>query len=495
MGPHRLSRKSQEQGVVSVMANDPLDTRALHDQIHNLVLSRRQGFGVWKGHFETAWAGYVLTKHSPENRQEEVLNSIKGEILGENRLTAVKDPYGLASAYMIAVFLHQVGADRNGDEFMAMAQEFSLAYLNGVDWEEKFHFFSTADYVFAASLALEAIPQADSRTLAALKQACAIFQQDQWGHNTYVLALAGSAQLRITGFQAEHCLEIARFVSAYQELAEEDKIALLWFLDTHWEQMRQKLTDDAQLVANIDRRRIELRTRVFRFYTNYVTEPDDTQQSLSAPSVQKLERVGGERVVSTIELLMLDEVAERHSVSAMVVTREEWERRDTIVTVFDSYRHQVDQALERLELANELALIYRNLTDDNPAAWRQAALTCRHIIYELSRKLLQVPDEKYPYVLGKDNQPMSLVSSKEKNRLQAYMHQVGIRSKNPLVVRQLDYMTDLMRVLIDETSGTGKAPIPSYQEARSIVLQTYLFLGELERLTGFQIVTHITAPS
>lgn len=191
---------------------------------------------------------------------------------------------------------------------------------------------------------------------------------------------------------------------------------------------------------------------------------------------------------------MLDEISEIHTVSTMVVTREEWERRDVIVTLFDSHRHRVDKALAQIGLTNNLQLIYEHLRSDNPAAWSQAALACRQVIYTLSRQLLQVPDKTYPHIKDRNGQPMSLANDREKNRLQAYMHQIGIRSGNPVLVKQLEYLDNLMRELTSEASGSGKSSTTTYDEACSVVLHTYLFLGELERLTGFQFVTQLSSP-
>lgn len=239
-----------------MISNNSLDLRALHDYVHNLVLSRRQGVAVWQGVFETAWAGYVLAKHDPENKQEEILNLVKGELLGENRLTAITDPYGLASAYMITAFLHKIGAYRDAEEFMDLAEGFAQIYLLSVDWQEKFHFYSTPDYIYAASLAFEAIPRLDSKSHTALMQAGAAFQQTEWEHSVYVLALAGAAYLRVTQFAVDVCAQIAVFVRNFEVMIEEDNIALLWFLDLHWDLMRQKLIDAAEVVAAIDSRLI-----------------------------------------------------------------------------------------------------------------------------------------------------------------------------------------------------------------------------------------------
>ena len=480
--------------MVSMTAiSDLLDLRAIHDQIHNLVLSRRRDTAFWEGLFETAWAGYVLAHHSPENRQDEMVNSIKGEILGERRLKEIVTPYDLASCYMIAAFLYSIDVKDDAADFVGMAESFVEANLSNVEWQERFHFYTTSEYVYAACLCLVQMPSHFSQASAAtLEQATQVSYDNRWYNRPQIYALTGSAYLCLRGFQPEDCVALAEFALHYQAATSEDNIALLWFLESYWERIRAVLADEADLVRQADSYLIDLRTQVFRFFPNFVTEPFDLEQSRSMTAVQQLERVATDRVVSTIELLMLDEIAERHTVSALVVTRQEWERRDTITTLFDRYRIEVDKVIERVGLSNRLDAIYQSLDSENPASWSQAAMSCRQVLYELSDLLLQVPDKTYRHIPDKDGQPMSLAKDREKNRLEAYMHQVGVRSRNPLVKDQLAYLSNLMRTLLDESSAAGKRrPSPTYEEACSIVLHTYLFLGELERLTDFVVVTEI----
>lgn len=471
--------------------NDSLDLRVLHDQIHGLLLSRRKNIGLWENVFETAWAGYVLARHAPENRQEEILNSIKGELLGAKRITTISKPYDLAAAYMVAVFLHQVGAVQNAQDFIFLAER-SITNQTPENFHERFQFFSTPEYIYAVALASEHMPESLSPSSAtALKKATSSLRQSNWLSNSYAFALVSSAHLRVNGYATEECLAVMESARNLELHLTEDNIALLWLLDTHWEQMNKNLDDE--LVKEVDQYLIELRTRVFRFYPNFATEGFDFEQSRSLTDEQQLDRVARQRVVTTIELLMLDEISERHAVSALVVTREEWERREVIVTLFDTYRKPLDEAIDRLGLTNHVQTVYQNFLAGNPASLGQAAFGCRTLLYELADRLFQAPDSQYPYIKSKDGNPMSLAKDREKNRLEAYMHQIGIRSNNPLIVTQLDYMSNLMRQLIDEAAATGKR-VTTYDAARSLVLQTYLFLGELLRLTNFQVITAIVPP-
>ena len=124
-------------------ASNTLDLRSVHDQIHNLVLSRRRGVAIWENRFETAWAGSILARHRVENRQEEIINSIKGTILGEDRITTISTPSDLAACYMMAVFLHSIGVVEDAIEYIRMAELFVQNNIFEIDQNERFHFYST----------------------------------------------------------------------------------------------------------------------------------------------------------------------------------------------------------------------------------------------------------------------------------------------------------------------------------------------------------------
>jgi len=260
--------------------------------------------------------------------------------------------------------------------------------------------------------------------------------------------------------------------------------------------MREILSGNSELINQLDAHLIELRTRLFRFFPSFLTESLDREQSRSLTDAQKMERLSSDRVVSTIELLMLDEIAERHINSALIVTRQEWVRRDVITTIFDKYRARVNIALENIGLSSNMQAVYDGLDSENPASWSQAALGSRQVIYELAHFLLQVPGDTYPYLQNEKKQPIIITGPHEKNRLQAYLHQIGIRSDNPLLVKELEFITSLMRKLIDETAAVGKRkPAPIFEDVQSLVLHTYFFLGELERLTKFVIIKEFKPPN
>jgi hypothetical protein len=470
---------------------DSLDLRALHDQVHALILSRRRDVGFWEGPFETAWVGYVFSRHAPENQSPSVLNSIKGELLGDRRIQSIAKPYDLAACFMAAAFLQRAGSADGSREYIQMANAFVDTLVGQTDWDDRFHFYSTPDYVYAAAI----VARQDSAALSSIARAALDRSLDQfagsgWHANPYVFALVGTALLWLRDLSEAACLDIARFADQLMDSADESGLATLWFLEENWETLRSRIDSAEEFVAMMDSKFIEYRTRMIRTFPSFSLEPSF---DLSLPESQRLEHVAEERIVSTIDLLMLDEVAEKHSISSLVLTRAELLRRDAIVTVFDNYRSRVDAALNALGLGPALAAIYDNLSSENPASWGLAVLGCRNVLYALAEKLLQVPDQIYPHLPDKTGkQLMSLAKDKQKNRFLAYLHQLGHWNGNELVKAHLEYLDSLLRNLMNELSDKGKrSSLPTYADASACVLNTYLFLGELERLTSFVIITEI----
>lgn len=477
---------------------DSLDLRHIHDSIHTLVMSRRRAIGFWDGLFESCWAGYVLACHSPENRSDEIINSLKGEVLGEGRLDKVNDDYSLASCFIISAFLNKVGSRSEAEYFISLAEEYVQQDIIEFSYNERFQFFSTPEYVYAGALAFQDFASIMSKkTISSLEQATRAVFERNWGDSSYRFALMGSALLKIVGFQSEIAAGLASFADSFIPQIEEDNIPLLWFLDMNWHAMRHVLINDSSsLIESLDTKLPEIRTKVFRVFPNFVLEPAEYQGNAGSLSeTEKLDYVANTRVVNTIELLMLDEVAEKHTISSIVVTRQELENRYIVPMAIKRHQERVNIGLDKIGLSNELEAVYSNLEGNNSSHWSSAVFACRRILYELADRLLVVPDEVYPYLTDKSGKnPISIKKDKERNRLLAYMHQMGVKNSNPLIAAQLEMLGGMMHELVSQTSGEGKRSNLDYDTALSIVLNTYFFLGELIRLTDFQIITEIEDP-
>lgn len=122
-----------------------------------------------------------------------------------------------------------------------------------------------------------------------------------------------------------------------------------------------------------------------------------------------------------------------------------------------------------------------NLKGGDEASWRAAALACRNVLQDLSAKLWRVVCDNYD--LG--GELMSVKSDRVRNRLRAYMHVKGLnRDDTPVAV--------LDSVYAQASAAKIKC---SYEDARSVLIVTYLFLAELIRQTDMKPVTEINKGS
>jgi hypothetical protein len=479
-----------------IAKNSTSELQDFHSQIHNQLLAQRQGITSWGGLFETAWAALVIARHSPDNRQDEIINALKGEFLGERRLRAINKPYDLATCYMTSAFLTTIEVNDVASEFIKLAEEF-LSKEVRIEWQERFHFYCTPEYVFAASLVYEQNSTAFSKDAKAkLQKAITNSFENNWYGRSHNFALSGAAYFNLGSIDSSNCQSLAEFVLSFKDanIVLEDTIPLLWFLELNWEKMRSHLSDSG-IVDTIDKYLLNQRRKTLNISPTFITESLDFQKNSTRDSAERIQQVANARILSTIELLMLDEIAAKHAIASWIITQEEYSRKDVISETFQVYRNHVDSALYDVGLKDRLDAIYRSLESNNPADWAQAAMSSRQVLYDLSNILFQISATTYPYLKSPDNKPLEIAKNKEKNRFNAYLQQIGIRSKNPLVVKQLEYLFGMISKLIDETAAAGKRkPQADFEETRSIVLLTYLFLGELERLTKFQVVTELIPP-
>jgi len=149
-----------------------------------------------------------------------------------------------------------------------------------------------------------------------------------------------------------------------------------------------------------------------------------------------------------------------------------------IDTIFRDYQRGVNDMLSNLEVQDHLDTAYRNLKGGTEASWRAAALACRNVLLDLSKKLWRAKGDTYDGLSSPDGKPMSVKSDKPRNRLRAYMHAKGLHSDD-VPVGTLD------AVYAQASAAKGKY---SYEDARSVLIVTYLFLAELMRQTDMQPV-------
>lgn len=460
-----------------------LDLSQLHNVVHNLVLSRREGTGFWRGSFESAWAGYILAKHSLSNQDRDIINYIKGELLGEKSPSKVASATEFASCYMISAFLKAINAEELAIEYLDLADRNLEQLADNVDVNERFHVLSTPEHLYALALSHSLLRRPIPKKLKAIVENVLLrIQEANWFQKAYIFALAGETILTISDYTEAKCIEIGKWIqnNIVVDQIDENSLSMVWFLEHNWEKIRGKMNEKERKA--VDGLFILLRSNLFNSLGQFdyqlawcpPTEVDYSEPT-STPEI----------ILSTIELLMLDEVAEKHSQVSMVLTKDEIDQRRMPANIFDQYKARVDDRLSELGLNQKLDAIFRDLESDNPASWQQAILGCRNLFYDLSKILWKIPGEKY--TIEGLSKPLEVGEGKEKNRLTAYLHYKGIsKNKEPIFMDQFEALNNLMVAFIDK-AAKGKSAI-SQNEAITLLVAMYVLLGEMLVLTGLEPV-------
>jgi len=461
-----------------------LDLTQLHSAVHNLVLARREDVGFWKGPFETAWAGFMFAGHSASNQDEIALNLVKGELLGDKRPADPHTASELAACYMIAAFLQRINASEIANDFIALADTRALEIAAHIDLEERFHLFSTPEYLYAIVLAHHSTQQKMPDEVANIVgDSLDRIRGTAWHQSGYVFAVAGTAYLIAHSYSKAACQAVLQWLAARLNVdkIDEHSLSFVWFLENNWPSIKPKVSQAQQ--KSIDDAFIRLRSKLLHSLGQF-----DFQLAWCPPMEVEYDEPLSDAllVVSTIELLMLDEIAEKHSQLSFVLTQEEIDRHSLLSTVFDQYKRLVDNKLSELGLGGQLDAVYKGLEDDNPASWQNAILGCRNVLYKLSEILWQIPGEEYE-VPGCGT-TISVKPDKQKNRLTAYLYHCGIsKSKAPVFMAQFEAVISLGRALIDR-SAKAKHAI-SRDEALSLLMAMYVLLAEMIALTGLEPAT------
>jgi len=148
-----------------------------------------------------------------------------------------------------------------------------------------------------------------------------------------------------------------------------------------------------------------------------------------------------------------------------------------IDTIFRDYQRDVGSALSNLGIEDHLETAYRNLKGGDESKWRAAALACRNVLHDLSTKLWCVECGDYNF---DDGQGLVKLNN-PRIKLRAYMREKRLNKKDTPVAL-------LEPVYADASAAKTKC---SYEDARSVLIVTYLFLAELIRQTDMEPVTEI----
>jgi hypothetical protein len=102
------------------------------------------------------------------------------------------------------------------------------------------------------------------------------------------------------------------------------------------------------------------------------------------------------------------------------------------------------------------------------------------VFNDLSKELWKVEGDTYSGMLV-EGKPMSVKKNNELNRIRAYMHNKGL-DKDDIAVALLH--------AVYSNASSAKSEM-SYEDARSVIINMYLFVAELIRKTDMRPVNKI----
>lgn len=150
--------------------------------------------------------------------------------------------------------------------------------------------------------------------------------------------------------------------------------------------------------------------------------------------------------------------------------------------VFESNRTYVDKWLADTApvVLDQFSSIYRRLKEDDSEALSQALLTCRRILKTLADYVYPATGRKE---VGPDGTSREMSKEKYVTRLWQYVHEsVGGRAAGDLLKAQVSDLGNR----IDRVYGLSSKGVhaqPSRFEANQCVIQTYLLVGDILRLS------------
>jgi len=161
---------------------------------------------------------------------------------------------------------------------------------------------------------------------------------------------------------------------------------------------------------------------------------------------------------------------------------------DILGDIWSQYRIIVDAGLANLNLADHFKAIQHSLRETNPEAWRSAILECRNLLNDLANHLWRDNRPRYEHLPGKsDDGFLDVTRGKFGNRLAAYLHQKGLSGTHGEYFRnEADRLATSILSLIAYQS-IAHDPI-SLQDVRSIVIATYVLIGEIINRTDLNPV-------
>lgn len=156
---------------------------------------------------------------------------------------------------------------------------------------------------------------------------------------------------------------------------------------------------------------------------------------------------------------------------------------DLAGSIFEQYKGEVDKSISHLneEILSKLPSVYERLASGDSEAISQGLTTCRRIIDGFADAIYP-PASDAVEIEGK---PLELGRSNYKNRINAYVSERTSSKSRKKRIRQL------LSNIYDGVSSGVHSDV-TLDEAKALLLQTYMLLGEVSSLPDLTIETSLT---
>jgi hypothetical protein len=162
--------------------------------------------------------------------------------------------------------------------------------------------------------------------------------------------------------------------------------------------------------------------------------------------------------------------------------------------IWAQYRTRVDAGLATLDMAKHLKAIELGISGPNPETWRSAVFECRNLLTDLATHLWRDTRPRYEHLPGNTKErTLDVTSEKFGNRLAAYLHQKAISGTRGQFLR--DEADRIATSILSLISFQSEAHRPmAFQDAASIVVSTYVLVGEIIARTDLAPITTYSQP-
>jgi hypothetical protein len=154
---------------------------------------------------------------------------------------------------------------------------------------------------------------------------------------------------------------------------------------------------------------------------------------------------------------------------------------NVIESIFESYKEDIDEKIttESKDVIEMLPSVMNRLIENDKESISQALLTCRRIIDTFSNFIFPATDETVTI----DGNELSLTQDKVKNRINAYINdKIDSKSRKKRLRQNLSNLY--------ERVSSGVHDEVTSEEARALVFNTYLIVGEILSLQSHDTTTH-----